>query len=1035
MDNHGTDGRGENADGREGNAGDDAPSGRSGMDIRLSDISTLIERFQNDPYIHWASNIEMMQREEGNGGNDDEGQVDSDDDSDFEEEYRQDFDRGQARQLFEQLGNQSPSAMQALVRLISGIGMTGFSSPSSQTATSASAQGTGETGARGATRSSAETSSAPAPEQKESIQKAAGVERFATVSQCLRAREIGERVHDLRLRARGGVARSIVKRINTDDDKMARTILFLRKLLHRLSTDSSDQCRVPIMACTRHLRYLATRIFQKQETNLQLANFACLNGPDTLARLLLCLSQRRSDLAHDPTNIAKEILALLRELLYAYPHLPNLHFVGSDEFVHALLNRLTGKQTFDLTVGLIEEIMSARGRVLSLCRVPNIIEIIGKQSQRQLSLFMRVLSPLVSGPQLQQKAKIPSETIRVALGGKGEPDGGKSFYCGESLSLLRVARANISRNSLGVISANHALLLKIPLLLERIAGVVRRVALACSTPNSEGHRQFRENPLLPSNAFFHSDLSVLVGGVAGDGADDWGELGLDDVEFSFPSTPPRSTPPGDDLYNAVRNHVMTMPLLHVRSLDFKSLTIAVNLVECLFTLSMLCAGNRRYDVQRRLAAADIMSTIEMLFDHIDWTPVHTPAHGPHGPGCQCNPQSALKIQCLRLLHNYIDRNTFEEKLSMLSPSQRDAIFELEAALLAEKRGEKVGVQACIDRLETEMKASSQTYLPGSPGSASRKSQSLISKLAQVRLEQKGDSPLRFWLGTCIESFLKSGHHSQQILVAVMGNVLPKLLEEISTYVGSGVGGLQSSMDLIAEIVRFSPYVLRMLERYLITSSRFERFMNVVRENLVDSNVFVRSLFLTVATAHANPHWTHLIDNSRIVSFLEEKKFDILYDLCLITSVENISQENLCCVNSAVIILLLEKRRSNLASAIATLRERSHTSKGKDATENAQPANKVRGSKTKNATLPAIENLRRMLWFWKKYYNFRALDRRQLQASTHISFQEYNELVSELTIDGHGRTDLHLLQDEEAHASFAAWRAANEAFVNHIIPFV
>ena len=40
----------------------------------------------------------MMQGEE-EIVDDDEGQVDSDDDSDFEEEYRQDFDRGQAGQL------------------------------------------------------------------------------------------------------------------------------------------------------------------------------------------------------------------------------------------------------------------------------------------------------------------------------------------------------------------------------------------------------------------------------------------------------------------------------------------------------------------------------------------------------------------------------------------------------------------------------------------------------------------------------------------------------------------------------------------------------------------------------------------------------------------------------------------------------------------------------------------------------------------------------------------------------------------------
>jgi hypothetical protein len=43
-----------------------------------------------------------------------------------------------------------------------------------------------------------------------------------------------------------------------------------------------------------------------------------------------------------------------------------------------------------------------------------------------------------------------------------------------------------------------------------------------------------------------------------------------------------------------------------------------------------------------------------------------------GPGCACNPESALKIQFLRLVHNFCDRDAdnTKNKHLMLSPTER-----------------------------------------------------------------------------------------------------------------------------------------------------------------------------------------------------------------------------------------------------------------------------------------------------------------------------------------------------------------------------
>lgn len=47
----------------------------------------------------------------------------------------------------------------------------------------------------------------------------------------------------------------------------------------------------------------------------------------------------------------------------------------------------------------------------------------------------------------------------------------------------------------------------------------------------------------------------------------------------------------------------------------------------------------------------------------------------HGPGCECNPESALRVQFLRLVHNFCDRDCENNptKHLMLSPEERQLL--------------------------------------------------------------------------------------------------------------------------------------------------------------------------------------------------------------------------------------------------------------------------------------------------------------------------------------------------------------------------
>ena len=57
--------------------------------------------------------------------------------------------------------------------------------------------------------------------------------------------------------------------------------------------------------------------------------------------------------------------------------------------------------------------------------------------------------------------------------------------------------------------------------------------------------------------------------------------------------------------------------------------------------------------------------------------------------------------------------------------------------------------------------------------------------------------------------------------------------------------LQSCCDLLGELVKFSPYVLLLLQRHFAANpAAFAVFCEVLLYNLIDSNVLIRSLYLT-----------------------------------------------------------------------------------------------------------------------------------------------------------------------------------------------
>mmetsp|Transcript_28770 Transcript_28770/g.81152 ORF Transcript_28770/g.81152 Transcript_28770/m.81152 type:complete len:672 (+) Transcript_28770:1-2016(+) len=619
--------------------------------------------------------------------------------------------------------------------------------------------------------------------------------------------------------------------------------------------------------------------------------------------------------------------------------------------------------------------------------------------------------------------------------------------------------------------------------------------------------------------------------------------GLDDAHGSpqilgigFESTNIRDSVTGQTRALGVRT-----PADAANSLQFNALLLGPYQVEVLFVLCTLLGGRRKLDAQDMLNEWNIIPVLDDLFDRLPWNSL-TPSRQPisrsstdqpatiHGPGCECTPENALCVQYLRLLHNFCDRDcdNYEGRRLLLSQAERSFIFDV-----------------LPNSAQSDI-----SHLP--PG--------LLSKVITAFMGELDESAYRFWLASCVESYLRGSSGTEQVFVAHTG-LLDHLIEDIASERLHCAGSLQTSFDLLGELCKGNAQVLGLLVNNL-DEEKFRKLMSVAAANLVDSNVFIRSLILSmerISSAHgmiplhvdrsANPtvheqekkQWksecdefsraylTHswwdsrllhlgddnerdaeramqsdeaIIDSSRpsdwfptigtlqslgmqppaslgvnpavglndsighfgwvftpsgealcpaahapntverLSWFLSANQTRLLRDLLGVVDLRNINHENICCLNTAVVIAIFAHRRRQLHILLQDLRrmnddERESKRRAIDAAANdniidrafvqamkyldidreTPPARYARrASLTRRASMTTssnqiadkndvLRNFREVLWFWFEYYTHRGRDRLSLEFSSHLRFQEWIEVVSLLGADDGSPTSL------------------------------
>lgn len=284
-------------------------------------------------------------------------------------------------------------------------------------------------------------------------------------------------------------------------------------------------------------------------------------------------------------------------------------------------------------------------------------------------------------------------------------------------------------------------------------------------------------------------------------------------------------------------------------------------IEILFVFSTLLSGRRKLQAQTILRQYDLNTILLRLFRKLSWdSPMNTTSEHIHGPHCECNSENAIRIQVLRIIYNYIDRDF------ILNRNKADILSSLEKQWIHGNDNIVLDVLVHKDRLV------SQEYCQ----------YGLISLLLIVLKKQPHDSIYRFWLSSSIEAFLRgtcldildvptSSHHllkhrTEQEFVAQFDIIKDTIMHIVYVYDNNKTStvNLQTAFDFLGEVIKYNPTTLNtFLECFqdsgIITSTSasndtsntktfnifyFQKFMNIAKSNLIESNVFIRSLFVT-----------------------------------------------------------------------------------------------------------------------------------------------------------------------------------------------
>ncbi|XP_064640748.1 short transient receptor potential channel 4-associated protein-like isoform X2 [Lineus longissimus] len=390
----------------------------------------------------------------------------------------------------------------------------------------------------------------------------------------------------------------------------------------------------------------------------------------------------------------------------------------------------------------------------------------------------------------------------------------------------------------------------------------------------------------------------------------------------------------------------------------------VQRVQVIYVIGLFLVGKHRKKIQRKLAELKLIPGLNELFDHFIWK---CQSHRSsdrlrlrgHSTSCECSPEVALKIQFLRLVHAFCDHSEFKHLL--LTKSELNEI---------KKINEKAGALKVANLDDTQK----DLMCKGRKG--------LLSKIVDVMKKEPTASTFRFWLARAVESYLRgtTSYCDQMFLLRrgllqhVAGNIVEHDIRPKEI--------LQSSFDLLGELIKFNISAFKTFDKILDSDQKFNKFINTINNNLVDSNMFIRSLMLSYEHFMSSPgeHNDYAVQESRLLKYIGafDRQLDYLHKLINTVNVEELTQENVSCLNTTLVFLMFANQKCELPGYLKGLRD-----------EKFVTVHEKKGS------LVLMKNFRGLLIFWQDHYLHKDKDCSALERSSRISFDYWKATVSTL----------------------------------------
>ncbi|XP_075428598.1 short transient receptor potential channel 4-associated protein isoform X2 [Ascaphus truei] len=376
-------------------------------------------------------------------------------------------------------------------------------------------------------------------------------------------------------------------------------------------------------------------------------------------------------------------------------------------------------------------------------------------------------------------------------------------------------------------------------------------------------------------------------------------------------------------------------------------------VEVLYVLCVLLMGRQRNQVHKMIAEFKLIPGLNNLFDKLIWRKHSSSAlvlHG-HNQNCDCSPDISLKIQFLRLLQSFSDHH--ENKYLLLNSQE---LNELSA----------ISLKANIPEVEAVVNTDRSLVCDGKKG--------LLTRLLQVMKKEPPESSFRFWQARAVESFLRGvTSYADQIFLLKRG-LLEHILYCIVDIECKSRDVLQSYFDLLGELMKFNIDAFKRFNKYINSEDKFQVFLDQVNSSLVDSNMLVRCIALSLDRfENLSDDIKEVLSECRLLSYMTQMsvRMSFLFRLINIIHVQTLTQENVSCLNTSLVLLMLARRRDRLPCYLQTIRD-------------MESLKKYPGF--------ILNNFHSLLRFWQQHYLNKDKDSTCLENSSCIDFSYWKETV-------------------------------------------